>query len=365
MMPVTPFLIFLATAGIATTVYLSYLLNNIIARVAINRNWCDAPGTAKVHTAPVPFTGGIGIFLAWIIAVLIIAATHSVLPAPLSLLTAISGFPFLTFLLAAVSALLLGLLDDIRWKDRSIPIPKLTLQVILALFVSLLLIKSHIIIHPSPVYNLIITSAIILVTINALNLADGIDGLAGGQATISLIALAVILGKINTTGPGKIINYHYPLLALFLAAAVAGFLFLNLRSPSRLFLGDNGTHLLGALLATILIVTLARLPAPFAPYPLIAATLIIGIPLFDIIWVLVIRLSKIRTDLVFKDGPHLLFARQRLGTCLLSLFTPDRNHIYDRIIAAGLSPRATTILLWFLQSLSVATGITLLMLEIK
>ncbi len=305
------------------TLTLSRFLNSLIASFALARSWCDTPGTAKIHTRPVPWTGGIGIFLAWTITLAILIF---LIPPP----------PILTpLLIGAGAALLLGFLDDIRWKNRSLPIPKLTLQVILALIVSFLLLTAGTrLISYHPLIHLSITASLILTSINALNLADGIDGLAGGEATISILGLAVYFFNQPETPP------FLPLALLFLVAAIIGFLLLNLCSPSRLFLGDGGTHLLGAILGVLLTTVLGR--STSLPYSIIAVALILGIPLFDIIWVLGLR----------------LYYRQ-------PLLAPDRNHIYDKIIALGISPRATTILLWFLHALTVATGVTLLLLEVK
>jgi UDP-GlcNAc:undecaprenyl-phosphate GlcNAc-1-phosphate transferase len=319
---------------IAFTISTSLLLNTILARLALQYNWCDHPGNAKIHPKPVPFTGGIGILLTWSCALLILTTFQP-------------NIPILRLILPAAAALLIGTFDDFYWKQRTVPGLKLLLQIALALSIALLLNTAW---HPSPSHSLGITTfsfAYIILAINAFNLADGLDGLAGGQALISFLGLSTVYALLNKN------EFLLPLLLL--VATITGFLILNLQHPARLFLGDGGSHLLGATFATFTLNLISsgvgeKDISPPSPLPhrcaidiwtAIALLLFIGAPLVDLIWVTIRR--------IYLHKP---------------LFASDRNHLYDILATTGLGPRRTVFVFWFGHALLVLTGATMLLLEV-
>lgn len=295
---------------------LSVLLNTGLARIALARNWCDQPGRTKIHLQPVPFIGGLGIFSVWTIALLV---------------TAVNQLRFL--LPPALLALAIGTWDDLHWKTASVPGRKLALQSLPAISAALL-VSMH---FPVPSASPFVTGGYFLFSflftltlINAVNLADGIDGLAGGETIISLFGLTAVYSALK--------NPELSFAALLLAAAIIGFLVLNLQSPSRLFLGDGGSHLLGTLLAIFSLPIIGMLPDIWTFFALL---LIIGLPLIDLLWIIFIR-----------------------GYRRQPLFAPDRNHLYDIIADAGLGRRATLLILCILQSFLVYTGTVILLMQI-
>ncbi len=316
------------------TISASLLLNTILARLALQYNWCDQPGNAKIHSKPVPFTGGIGILLTWSCTLLILTTFQP-------------KIPILRLIIPAAAALLIGTFDDFYWKQRTVPGLKLLLQIALALTISLLLNTAW---HPSPSHSLGITTfsfAYILLAINAFNLADGLDGLAGGQALISFLGLSTVYTLLNKN------EFLLPLLLL--VATITGFLILNLQHPARLFLGDGGSHLLGATFATFTLNLMSlrvgekeiSTPSPLSHWcaidiwTAIALLLFIGAPLVDLIWVTIRR--------IYLHKP---------------LFSSDRNHLYDILATTGLGPRRTVFVFWFGHALLVLTGATMLLLEV-
>jgi len=141
--------------------------------------------------------------------------------------------------------------------------------------------------------------------INALNMIDGIDGLSGSVSLVTLFLLAVVA----FTGGAS----DYALLALGLLGGVAGFLFFNLRFLSqrraRVFLGDNGSMLLGFLFAWLLI---ALSQGPGRVITPVTALWLLSIPLMDTLGVMLRRIW--------------------LGK---SPFRPDRHHLHHLFIRAG------------------------------
>jgi UDP-GlcNAc:undecaprenyl-phosphate GlcNAc-1-phosphate transferase len=160
--------------------------------------------------------------------------------------------------------------------------------------------------------------------VNALNLIDGLDGLAGGVALIAIsttFAMAVLRGQ--------------PLMVLFtaaLAGAVLGFLFYNF-NPATIFMGDTGSMFLGFVLATTAIQTSQKSSTAVAiAVPIIA----LGVPIADTLLALARRAAR--------GAP---------------LFSADRGHIHHRLLALGLSHRATVLVLY---TASIALGVVALAL---
>src|SRR5581483_3905840 len=158
---------------------------------------------------------------------------------------------------------------------------------------------------------------------NAMNLIDGLDGLAGGIAAIALSAVfvfAVLAGN--------------PLLAVFSAAllgAVLGFLFFNF-NPATIFMGDAGALLLGYFLAVALLRSSPR-PASPKPMELLVPVLVLGVPLCDMIMAICRRMARGR-----------------------GVFSPDREHLHHRLLAMGLSQRQAVCVLYIIGGLLAVAG---------
>lgn len=166
----------------------------------------DLPNAIKPHGRPVPYTGGTAI-------VVVVATTMSILG-------------LFALALAAICIWAIGLVDDVR----SLP-PRLKLVLEAA---ALLLGASGLGLSPIPMALAVVAGVILM---NAFNVIDGLDGLAAGCA---LPPLLVFTSSGDVAGP----------LAASTAATVAAFLVFN-RHPARIFLGDEGSLLLGFTLWTL------------------------------------------------------------------------------------------------------------------
>lgn len=275
----------------------------IFGRVAVRLNFVDQPGGRKVHAAPIPRIGGI----AMVIGVLIAAAV--VVP-----LDAADEY----FLVAAVIVAFFGALDD--WLDLDYRI-KLLGQLLATLIVVL---GAHVEIHALtlddrmllPTWLSIPLTILFLVGItNAINLADGLDGLAGGTTFLSLCALAM-LAYSGGQGPSAA-------LALTFAGAVLGFLRFN-TYPATIFMGDAGSQLLGFAVGVLsLRATQNNTTAVSAATPL----LLLALPILDTLSVMMQRMSEGRSP-----------------------FSPDKNHIHHKLLALGFDHHEAVMVIYAIQA---------------
>jgi UDP-GlcNAc:undecaprenyl-phosphate GlcNAc-1-phosphate transferase len=239
------------------------------------------------HIRPVASLGGLGIAAA-------IAATlgveRSVLDASRALLV------------GSVLFLLAGLLDDILGLR---PAVKLALQVVAgsaAAALGLTLALSG-----NAVVDGILAVVWLVVVVNAVNVADVADGLVAGVAVVALLALGLI-----TQGPWS--------LELVAAGACLGFLFFN-RPRASIFLGDTGSSLIGFLLGGFALSTIGE---GAVWHRVSAAVLILGVPLFDLFFVVAVRAGK---GMPFWRG--------------------SSDHFALRLQAAGFSLWQTVLIAWF------------------
>ena len=261
----------------------------IAARVARRLRIVDEPGPLKVQTDPVPYLGGVAVFVALAVPV---ALARPVLLLPLGL------------------ALALGLADD-----RNAPSP--TARLIMEAAIGL--VAGWIVPAPGPLGG-VITAALVVGLLNAVNLLDGLDGLAAGVTLVSAVGFAIVL-----EGDSQV-------LALALAGSVAGFLVWN-RPPARIYLGDAGSYLLGTALAMLL-------AAAFEEGNSLAvgsgAILFVAVPV--------------------ADTAVAVFRRLRAGR---AVFRGDRGHVYDQLIDKGWGSVHVVVVCIAVQVLLVGIGVAI------
>ena len=171
----------------------------------------------------------------------------------------------------------------------------------------------------------IFTALTLLVTINAYNLIDGIDGLASGTGAVAATAFGI---WFSVAGYGS-----YALLAFALAGSLIGFMKFNFSRSQKIFLGDAGSMFIGLMIGVLGIKFITSNEIAFqnelfiknAPF---VAMVIMGIPLFDLLRVMMIRIIK-------KQSP----------------FYPDRNHIHHILISHKLSHLKATLILIAVQGI--------------
>jgi len=322
----------LGTSGLAAAASLA--INSWLGRAARRRNWCDpCGGDLKPHARPTPFTGGIGVLAAFLAG---LAFLQSPIPNLQSLIPNLqppiynpqSPIPpnhALRWALVAAGGLAVGAWDDLRWKQQTRPFRKLGLQIAAAALAAIALtlpLSGPDSLLPLSAFPLALVFA--LGAMNAYNLADGLDGLAGGEAAISATGLGLLFLCSGARGPAA--------AALVLSGALVGFLLLNWH-PARVFLGDGGSHLAGAVLAGLSVVAAGLKPGLPG---LAAGLLLLGLPVADAGWVICRRLAARRP-----------------------VFGGDRLHFYD-LVRRRLSVRQTVLLMWAVHAALVALGVVVL-----
>jgi UDP-GlcNAc:undecaprenyl-phosphate GlcNAc-1-phosphate transferase len=270
-------------AGIA---FLCTLLLTPACRAACRRlGWVDQPDVRKTHRAPLPRAGGIAIFLGYAAALL----THHAW----------------TILPAVTVAFGTGLLDDlVNVKPRT----KIAGQVLAAL---LLCAAGVQILGPGAWWHVPLTVVWLVGCSNAVNLIDGLDGLAAG---VGLFAAAAALATALLTG-----NHALAVVAAPLLGALLAFLIYNFH-PASIFMGDCGSNTVGFLLGCLTIMwsqTIHSAAGTAAP------AIALAIPILD-------------TALT-------IFRRFVRGG---AIFAADRGHIHHRLLARGFSTRRVTGILY-------------------
>jgi UDP-GlcNAc:undecaprenyl-phosphate GlcNAc-1-phosphate transferase len=276
----------------------------------------DLPSARKVHAEPMPRLGGLAVFagfwVPWIGLYLVDNRVTETLRSydKLSLSLALGG----------TVMLLLGIYDDLKGAGA-----RLKFSVQIAVAVALYFGGFRITVLSNPFgeplqlgWLALPVSVLWIVGItNAINLLDGIDGLATGVTACIALSLALINVLFG--------NILVALLTLCLAGACLGFLPYNF-SPARIFLGDSGSLFLGLVLACIGTVSLFKAAtATFIAVPVI----LFGLPLFDTASVVLGRLSR--------GQP---------------LFEADKTHVHHQLLRLGLNQPQAAYLLY---------GITLLL----
>lgn len=286
------------------------------------------PGDRKIHTATTPYGGGPAMFLGFLVAMMVASALH---PLHRSLFTG-SSEP-LGIVLAGGAIFAVGLLDDAR--EMSAP-AKVAGQVLAAsilyfLGVTLYWFKVPLggFVSLTPSITPLIMALWVIALTNAVNLIDGLDGLAAGVVAIGGGALAVYglrlmeIGVLSRTNIG-------PLIAVIACGICLGFLPFNFH-PAKMFMGDAGALLLGLLMSASTMVIGGRIP-PSSPTtgltyfffaPLLIPFFILGVPLVDMAFAFIRRTAR--------------------GT---GFHTPDKDHIHHRLLRLGHGHRRSVVILW-------------------
>jgi UDP-GlcNAc:undecaprenyl-phosphate GlcNAc-1-phosphate transferase len=302
----------LCIAVIISGYALSTLLVFPVRRLAIFYGILDFPGTRKCHDTPVPRIGGIAIFGAMTIVVWgsllgfrylnlgwISSTFHQ------SIL-ALSQYPLilkklLALFLGASIITLVGLVDDIRGVNFP-PLAKMLTQVFAALILLPVGISMDLF-EFSPPLSMFLSVVWIVGISNSFNLLDNMNGLSSG---IAIICSAVFLALVMLRG-----EFFIALLLSSLIGSTLGFFQFNIRKGS-IFMGDTGSLLLGYMLGAISLMARYVDPSDASIFPVLAPVIILGLPLFDTLSVIVIRLREGRPIYV-GDQMHLSHRLVRMG----------------------------------------------------
>lgn len=297
-----------ACAWITATV-LAAVLTGFCRKLAPRFNLVDRPKNEahKTHQKPTPVAGGIGMCLAWLLTlgggIFISITAKNLLPADFDFV--VPGIRNIWKNLALITAgatliTLFGILDDRKPMRAG---KKFFLQFMIAAATASWGPRLTLGIN-NQIFCWIITVLWIMTVINALNFFDNMDGLAGGAAMIAAMYLLLIASFRE--------QHFVAMLAAATGGSALGFLFHN-RPPAKIFMGDGGSHFLGYCLAVICILTTFYLPGESQTVtPVLIPLLVLGIPLFDAVMVVLIRLKN-RQPFYVGDNRHISHRFSKLG----------------------------------------------------
>ncbi len=279
----------------------SLLLVPISQKIAHHIGAIDVPNERKVHKIPMPRLGGLAIYGAFLLGYILYGELTT---------------QMISILIGSFIILLVGIFDDIK------PIRaryKFIVQIIAALIVVIygkmyfteisflgLQLKFN------KIISYILSTFFIVAISNAINLIDGLDGLAGGVSTIYFFTISIIAFLLNKTGGLDII------LSLIMLGATLGFLIWNF-PPAKIFMGDSGSLFLGFMIAVNALVgykvaTLTSLVIPIT---------ILAVPIFDTLLAILRRILK----------------HESIGT-------PDKEHFHHQLLKLKFSPRVSILIIY-------------------
>lgn len=288
--------------GFLLSFLFSLFLTPVVLRIALKVNCVSMPKQDRWHSKPTPLLGGLAIFAAFLMVYLILFRAH-----PL----------FWVLLLGASSSVALGVCDDLYHIN---PSSKFIGQIVIACVTA----SFGIAFASSPLISVPLTILWIVGMMNAINLLDNMDGLAGGITVLSAFSLC---GAAFLSG-----NPQVALLMSLIIGAASAFLFYNF-TPAKIFMGDCGSLFLGYLLSVGAILQ-ADSSISSVVMTLAVPVLALSVPIFDTTFVTLMR--KLHQRPISQGG---------------------RDHVSHRLVAFGLSERKTVLTLYavslFLGSLSL------------
>ncbi len=267
---------------------LSYALTPLFRKIALKVEILDHPvPNIKVHPRPVPYLGGLAIWLTFILTLLAVRfLTHF----PSGTLRNLRGIFYGGTLITV-----LGLIDDIWRLDYRV---KFFGQFIASIILILYNIRIEFI--PSLSLSIFLTIFWVVGITNAINIIDIMDGLAAGVAVIAGLAFSFI------ALPTEKIYVNFAALAI--AGSCLGFLRYNWQ-PARIFMGDSGSLFIGFILAAI---SLGESYTTINNIGLLAPFLVLGIPIYDTLIVMFFRMLKGKSIFV-GSRDHFAFRLEAMG----------------------------------------------------
>ena len=313
--------------GMLCSFLLTFYTIPTVVKISRRKNLMDEPGARSSHLRKIPNLGGISMFYS-------LAVCASVF--------AFELFELYKFLFASLVILLyIGVMDDIVVMRAY---KKLFAQIVVT---SLMVIGSDVRIRSffglfgiyelNYFFSVAMSIFTFIVLINAFNLIDGIDGLAGGYSILCSAMFGISYYRLG--------EYNYPLVVLsgVIIGSVIGFLYFNLSNyrNNKIFMGDTGSMILGFLLAFTAICfidifidkKLPEIPRYYLQSAPAIAMAILILPIIDTLNVFMIRICNGKSPLV-----------------------ADKNHIHHSLLKLGLTHRRSTayILMYYLFIVSVA-----------
>lgn len=325
---------------IGGTFLLSVLLATIVIPriifISYKKRLFDVPDARKVHKTPVPRLGGLAFLPVILISLCIITGIRYYMNEPVALVWSSCLFMRYLFLVAGTTLLyLVGVADDLVGVSYRY---KFVVQILSASFLPLSGLWINDLggllgLHAIPAFiGMPLTVFLVVYITNAINLIDGIDGLASGLTCIALGLLIIVCTLVG--------QWTHALLASATLGVVITFFYYNVFSVSgrKLFMGDAGSLTLGYILS-FLILHFWMQQEYWEPFKLNLNMVTIStlfIPLLDVV--------------------RVFYSRVRSGR---NPFLPDKNHIHHKLLRTGMRIRTVVITLLMLSLFLVVANFVL------
>lgn len=323
-MPISPSALVLV--AFLAAVILAVLLTPVAMRLARTAGVMDQPHARRVHTKPTPRWGGLAMYAAFAVTVLLIMP----LRAKFFPIEGESAFNprIIGILVCGALITALGALDD----KYSLPakvkllgqiaiavlltLPFFGVRMIVAFDIPFIGIHAHQISIWREAMGYIFTVVWVVAITNTINLIDGLDGLAAGVsglASLTFVTIALVLKPQMAIGEA--------ILAAGVAGACLGFLRYNF-NPAKVFMGDAGSHFLGFTIAALSILQNWKVAAGIT---IAIPVFILAVPIFDTAFAIVRRLRR--------GQP---------------IFSPDKGHLHHRLLNLGMNQRQVVLCIYLL-----------------
>ena len=304
-------------AALLCAFVVSFLMCPMVKSFAYKIGAIDVPkDNRRMHKKPVPRLGGLAIFLGFIVSMLLFVKIDHQMQG---------------ILLGASIIVVLGVVDDMSPLRAYFKFCVQIFAALVAVFHGVVIqtLSNPNVFAESPYWDLgwlavPITVLWIVGITNAVNLIDGLDGLACGVSTISAISMLVIALLVS--------EGDVALVMASLVGACLGFLPFN-KNPAKMFMGDTGSTFLGYILATISIQGLFKY---YAIVSFAVPFLILGLPMFDTLFAIIRRLANGQNPMA-----------------------PDRGHIHHRLIDMGLNQKQAVAALYVISSILGLSAVVL------
>jgi UDP-GlcNAc:undecaprenyl-phosphate GlcNAc-1-phosphate transferase len=287
---------------------LTIALIPVVKSMAFKMNIVDVPNSRKVHVLPMPKSGGISIAIGALVPVLLWVPRTVFLSA---------------VLLGSGIIVVAGIIDDIKELGYKAKLAAQVAAALVVIFYGEVAIGALGALAPegfvlTGVISFGLTLFVIVGVTNAINLSDGLDGLAGGISMLSFVAIAFLSYRSGHT----VIS----IMSVAVIGAIFGFLRFNTH-PAVIFMGDAGSQLLGFLSVTFAL----ALTQANTPYSRLLPLLLIGFPILDTLTVMLERIAKGKSP-----------------------FVADKSHFHHRLMRLGLYHSEAVLVIYILQAIFIA-----------
>jgi len=299
-------LIYISTFLISLII--TMLATPLVLKLALTIGAVDKPEERKIHTQAIPRLGGLAIYAGFVLAII------SAILLARFLGRGLEGWHLLGILIGGTLILILGIIDDFRGLK---PLPKFVWQIITSAVIIYFGVSIGFVSNPLNGLFVIgwlgipLTLLWLVGMTNAINLIDGLDGLASGVCAISAGTLFFVALRTHQISAA--------IIMLALCGSALGFLRYNF-FPAKIFLGDSGSYFLGLMLAAASIIGVFKTTLVVA---LLIPIMILGVPIFDTMFAIGRR---------FKEGR--------------SLFSADNKHIHHMLLRAGFTQREAVLAIY-------------------